>query len=98
MNASFNKEFRADRYYGAERKSNVVSFPEFIILIITLVSEFLRKETVQTAARVAVSLSCLAGLFSVVHFFESGVLSVAPAIILALALLAVVAFCFRNEN
>lgn len=98
MNASFNKEFRADRYYGAERKSRAASFPEFITLIITLVSEFLRKETVQTAVRVAVSLSCFAGLFSVVHFFESGVLSVAPAIILALALLAVVAFCFRNEN
>lgn len=98
MNATFDREYNSRKYYLEKRTAKSVSLLEVIIILIGNIFAFLKKENVKNIIKVSISLSCLAGLYSIVHLVEAGTLYAFPAIIIALALLAVVAFCFRNEN
>ncbi len=102
MNTTYNREFTKARYSArrsiAPAKSFAEKFFEFLSFVYAVVSAIVTNETVIMTLKISASLSCLAGLVSVVHFVEVGKLGFITAILISLILLAVVAFIFRGEE
>lgn len=102
MNITYNNEFETKRYYTPRRyalKRNLWNeMRSLLFTILSILAEVLSNESVIMVSKVVVSLSCLVGLISVVHFVEVGVLGIISALLIGLALLCIVGFVFRGED
>lgn len=97
-NNGFNPTKYSNRKIHTYQKRNANAFLEFILILFSALIRTMKKESIVMGVRVTISLSCLAGVFSVVHFVEAGVLGVFGAIVISLALLGLVTFCFAGEE
>lgn len=99
---TYNNEFNPKKYSNRKihtyQKNIAIAFLEFIFVLLGTLIRTMKKESVVMGVRVIIALSCLAGVFSVVHFVEAGVLGVFGAIVISLALLGLVTFCFAGEE
>lgn len=101
MNVTYNNEFAAKRYYAPRNtysKSTAKRICDFLFIILSIIAEVISNETVIMVSKVIVSLSCLVGLISVVHFVEVGVLGILSSVLIGLALLFIVGMTFRGED
>ena len=98
---TYNNNFERKQLssYRRIRRRNVrTTIAQVVFILISSLIALFTSEKATTLVKVVISLSCLAALFSVVHFFEVNVLGLVPAIVIGLVLLAVVSFCFSDEE
>lgn len=105
MNAYFNNERIISRNTGRIcRRTNKIGtvdspiFLSYVLYILKTLFAVLASENVLMTIRVIFSLGCLAALFATVHALEIGTLSFLPALLIAVCLLAAVAFCFGKGS